>query len=476
MKRMLAMLLVAAISVGLMACSGSAPQQATSGATQAEDAPCFKAGFGSADITYTKESLPMAGYSDGSMSEGVVSSLYTQVVAVQDEEGEILLFIVADLSFIREKFGDQTLKKLEKELGISRDHIIFSGTHTHASVAVEKTSTRAVVNYNEFCSDQVVKAAQQAIDDLKPAELYVGSAITESLNFVRRYWMDDGSLTTDNYAGTGTTVVSHETEADPEVVMMKFVREGGKDILITNFQAHPHLETRSSNLSSQTVGGLRTVLERELDVHSLHWQGAAGNLNSRSRISGETRTQDPDEYAELLGQYVIDAYDSMTKVQTGLIQVVSTEYEAIIDHSREHMLADAQTVVDYFNAGHTAAECLPLALELGFKSYYNAFRVVYNAKAGYSETTNLVAWSFGDVAGVVTEYELFDTAGMQVKDGSPFEKTFVIGYAYPGTGSYIPTEEAFNNGGYERDSCRYVAGTSEEMVAGYLDLLEQMHK
>lgn len=474
MRRLTSILLLLALAISLAACAGeSAPaDQPSQGLSTA---PVFMAGFGSANITPT-ESVPMAGYSDGRISEGLISYLYTQVVAVQDEEGELLLFIVADLSFIRKAFGNQTLEKLEKELDIPRDHIIFSGTHTHASVEIAKASMPSVMRYNETAAKQIVKAAKQAIDDLKPAEVYVGTAITENLNFVRRYWMDDDSLTTDNYAGTGTTVVRHESEADPELVMMKFVREGGKDILITNFQAHPHLETKSANISSQTVGGLRTVLERELDVHSLHWQGFAGNLNSRSRIEGETRTQDPKEYAELLGRYVIDAYDSMTKVQTGPIQVVSQEYEAIIDHSRAHMLFDAQKVVDHFNAGHTAEECLPLALELGFKSYYNAFRVVYNESAGYSETTDLVAWSFGDVAGVVSEYELFDTAGMQVKSGSPFAKTFVIGYAYPGAGSYIPTEEAFHNGGYERDSCRYVAGTSEEMVAGYLELLAQMHK
>ena len=473
MKKILSLLLVLALAVAMAACGGASP--AAGQDTQPQPAAVFKAGYGKEDITPYKDSLPMAGYSDGRMSEGVVSPLSAQVVALQDENGELLLFIVADLSFVRERFGTQTLKLLESELGISKDHIIFSGTHTHASVEVASGSP-AVLRYNEDTAKKIVKAAQQAIDDLKPAEVYVDTAITENLNFVRRYWMDDKSLTTDNYAGTGTKVVRHESDADPELVMMKFVREGGKDILVTNFQAHPHLEVKSSNLSAQTVGGLRKVLEEKLDVYCLHWQGFAGNLNSRSRIEGETRTQDPDEYAKLLGKYVIDAYNSMKKVSTGPIQVVSKEYEAIIDHSREHMLNDAQKVVDYFNAGHTAADCLPLALELGFKSYYNAFRVVYNANAGYSETTNLVAWSFGDVAGVVSEYELFDTAGIQVKKDSPFAKTFIIGYAYPGTGSYIPTEEAFHNGGYERDSCRYVAGTSEEMVAGFLELLNQMHK
>ena len=80
------------------------------------------------------------------------------------------------------------------------------------------------------------------------------------------------------------------------------------------------------------------------------------------------------------------------------------------------------------------------------------------------------------MSGIVTEYEMFDTAGMYIKENSPFEQTFIVGYAYPGTGSYIPTAEGFANGGYERDSCRYVSGTSEEMCDIYLDLLNQMHK
>jgi hypothetical protein len=43
-------------------------------------------------------------------------------------------------------------------------------------------------------------------------------------------------------------------------------------------------------------------------------------------------------------------------------------------------------------------------------------------------------------------------------------------------GDNIPDAVAYANGGYERDSCRYVSGTAEEMCDIYLDLLNQMHK
>ena len=460
MKRIFTLFLAMLMVLSLIACGAGDSAETTHAATA--EAACFKAGFGYANITPKQDGLPMAGYSDGRVSAGYMTYLEARAVAVQDEAGEILLFVTADLSFIRPKFG--------------KDHIILSGTHTHGSIETESLSAKGVPEFNEQASNGMVEAARLAIEDLKPAEIYVGTAITENLNFVRRYFMDDGSFTTDNFPGTGTKVVSHETEADPQLVMTRFVREGGKDILISNFQAHPHLEGKFEGVSAETVGAMRDAFEAGLDVHSLHWQGAAGNLNSRSRIDGETRTKDRKEYAQIMLNYAKPVFESMTKVESGPIQVKSYDYVAIIDHSRDHLIDAARQVTDYFKAGNNAEACKPLANELGLVGYHQAMRIVWNYENGESFDAKLIAWSFGDVSGIVTEYEMFDTAGMYIKENSPFEQTFIVGYAYPGTGSYIPTAEGFANGGYERDSCRYVSGTSEEMCDIYLDLLNQMHK
>ena len=479
MKRILTICLVFTMVLAMVACGAPAatgdPAQTTVPVTT-QSAAVFKAGFGYTNITPKKDGLPLAGHSDGRLSEGFTTYLEARAVAVQDEQGEILLFVSADLSFIRPKFGKQVMDKMTKELGIPEDHIVLSGTHTHGSIETESASKPGVHEFNEMASDGMVEAARLAIEDLKPSEIFVGTAVTENMNFVRRYFMDDGSLTADNTAGTGTKIISHETEADPDLVMMKFVREGGKDILISNFQAHPHMEGKTPGVSAETVGAMRDAFEEGLGVHSLHWQGAAGNLNSRSRIDGETRTTDRKEYAQIMLGYAKEVYDKMTPVESGLIQVVSYDYEAIIDHSREHLLDAARQVTDYFKAGNNAEACKPLAQSLGLEGYHQAMRIVWNAENGYSFDAKLVAWSFGDVSGIVTEYELFDTAGMFIKNNSPFKQTFIVGYSYPGTGSYIPTAEAFANGGYERDSCRYISGTSEEMCDIYVDLLNQMYK
>ena len=384
MKQILTLFLALLMTISFVACSGGSSSADTAAATTIGEAACFKAGFGYANITPKIDGLPMAGYSDGRVSAGYMTYLEARAVAVQDEAGEILLFVTADLSFIRPNFGKKVMEKMVKQLGLPEDHIILSGTHTHGSIETESLSAKGVPEFNEFASNGMVEAARLAIEDLKPAEIYVGTAITEDLNFVRRYFMDDGSFTTDNFPGTGTKVVSHETEADPQLVMTRFVREGGKDILISNFQAHPHLEGKFQSVSAETVGAMRDAFEAEFDVHSLHWQGAAGNLNSRSRIEGETRTMDRKEYAQLMLGYAKPVFESMTKVASGPIQVKSYDYVAIIDRSRDHLLTAARQVVDYYKAGHTAEQCKPLANELGLVGYHQAMRIVWNAENGQS--------------------------------------------------------------------------------------------
>lgn len=62
-----------------------------------------------------------------------------------------------------------------------------------------------------------------------PAEIYATSIETYTLNFVRHYFMDDGSLVGDNFGdATGKQFVRHTQDADTELQLLRFKREGGK--------------------------------------------------------------------------------------------------------------------------------------------------------------------------------------------------------------------------------------------------------
>ena len=156
-------------------------------------------------------------------------------------------------------------------------------------------------------------------------------------------------------------------------------------------------------------------------------------------------------------------------------------HTAKVNHMYDHMVNEAQDVVNYFNSGHTAGQTATYAHQykdgngLRINSYYHANRILENSKLGATQDMYLLAWSFGEVGGVVLPYELFDTSGMQVKEGSPFTRTFIVGYSWPSYVGYIPTAEGYANGGYEADNSTFAPGTAEEMVAHYLNMLNDMH-
>ena len=95
---------------------------------------------------------------------------------------------------------------------------------------------------------------------------------------------------------------------DNQLQLIKFSREEGKDIIMANFQMHPHRNGGSKNLNmtADIPGVFRTELENQLGVNVLYFTGASGNVNPTSRITEENITKDYIEQGKALAKYAID--------------------------------------------------------------------------------------------------------------------------------------------------------------------------
>src|SRR5437870_6102860 len=85
------------------------------------------------------------------------------------------------------------------------------------------------------------------------------------------------------------------------------------------------------------------------------------------------------------------------------------------------------------------------------------------------------AFRIGPLAAVTVPGELFTEIGMRIKAASPFAAPLIAGYSNGSIG-YIPTVEAYPEGGYEvTHACRVDpgAGTLIEAEAGRL--LRELH-
>ena len=69
---------------------------------------------------------------------------------------------------------------------------------------------------------------------------------------------------------------------------------------------------------------------------------------------------------------------------------------------------------------------------------------------------------------------MFDTNGMELKNGSPFNMTFVLTNA-GGAGAYVPSALAVPNGGSEVYTAVDEFGTGERMVRELITILGE-HK
>jgi len=63
---------------------------------------------------------------------------------------------------------------------------------------------------------------------------------------------------------------------------------------------------------------------------------------------------------------------------------------------------------------------------------------------------------------------------MQIKDASPFDMTFIVGYAN-GYYNYIISDAQYNYTNYEFQTRRYTRGIGEDMAEAFIGMLKDLH-
>ena len=483
MKKILSLLMVLAMVLSLCACgaadSGSAATTGAAGeaeTTAAAAAGGFRVGYGKENIT-PDDPVPMGGYgrSDQRISTGTLSYLWATCVAISDEDDNTILLMVVDLCNSAE--ASQAAPSISKATGVPVENIVISATHTHSSPDFSYTQMSAVSNALKKTHEGLKKAAITAMEDRKPAQMYGAAVETENMNFVRHYICNDGTYAGDNFGSGASGYAGHATDADPMMQLIKFTREGDNDIILTNFQTHPHRTGggQKFDISADIVGEYRAAMEQDLGVEVIYFSGAGGNLNPISRIESENVTADFKEHGKALARYAKSA--EYAPLKTGKVQASLMEFRAEINHEFDAVAAICANLRDRWNKGeieYNDVVTLGAAQGIKLNSPYHAGAISSRASMADSSTFPIWAYSFGDVGFVAAPYEMFDTNGVYIKENSPFEYTFISTIANK-TNGYFPSDYGFSYGGYECDTTNYVRGTAERLADEYLRMLGEQY-
>lgn len=426
MKRLIAIVLALVIVLSMCtACDG----------TKADNG--LRVGFGRADITPTF-AVGLHGYGNVGerQSQGYFNKLYATCVAITDENNKTVLLYTVDLIFVNNHMLRYFRSAVSEATGVPESNITASGTHTHSG----PSPTSNNIYWNDVFAPAMLEAAQTAMADRSQvAAVHAGSTEIEGMNFVRHYITDLDKVVGDNFYNykTDGVRVSHTTEVDDEMQLVRFVRKDKQDILMINWQGHPKITSTNetiigkslrSKASSDYIGTCRDYLEGEdSDLLLAFYLGASGNVNVRSWLSEEQQknTEDPKVYGERLGNRIIEALP------------------ALVDQ------------------GQPTLQCTRQA-------------VATPQQSGTMTDLELTAVKLGNIGFVSVPFEMFDTTGMEIKEASPCETTFLLTCSSGHVG-YIPAEYAWSYYNcYEVRSTYYARGAAEIFADAAVEALKAM--
>lgn len=425
MKKILCVILAVVLCLSACACGGEGGESGSSA-----DAPgVFQIGFGRENIT-PEFSVHLGSYGDDDtrMSAEVLHDIFVNTVVLRGADGKTVVIATTDLSWGNEAMMNDLRPMVKERFGLESDEFLIGGIHNHNAPKYGGYDEN-----NKYCETlraKILDSIQTALNDLAPAEVKIGRTETENLTFVRRYLLENGDWTGDNYNyDHNSKIVSHESEADEEVQIVRFVREGEhKDIIMVNWQAHAAKHGHTNNISADFIGPLRDKVEEQTGGLCVFYQGACGNLNAISRIDGECPTggtgyQNAVKCGEMVADVVLKALNNADVMKTIQMEKVQTKQDKFI------------------------------------------------TDASFDEANTI---SCGDLSFVTLPAEFFDALGKTIKDDTPFEMTILLGY-HCGKIRYLATKEGYMHGGYEPTNTRYRAGDGEKFVEHYLNNLKELY-
>ena len=426
-------------------------------------------GYGRRDIT-PKTPVHIAGGNwRGRVSEGVLDPLMATCVALKMDEETFLLYTL-DLKVTTRNYTNPARAFISRATGVPEEHVLLSATHTHSSVATRYTWD-GVEEYKNFLYEACAEAGREAIEDLGEGTLFVGSTQTEGLTFVRHYLMNDGTVSGSAFGDPSSGYKRHMRPSDGQLQLVKFCREGKKDIVLLSFPCHGTFQGNGKVLSADWVGPAREHLEAGGSILSAIFQGASGDQTPGSRIPG-LAIKDYTLHGQKLADYALAALPNLKQIAP--TQLLQKRRNIIFPVNRKKLekLADAQRVMELVSKfGNTSQEVKDALKESGICSRYEANWMIVRSKAGEETDIEPQVLHLGSMAFVLAPYEMFSEQGRYIKENCPLEQAFII-TCFDGSFNYIASKECFDYDCYESQCCYFARGTAEALAETYVDLMQ----
>ncbi len=451
MKRRLSSFAIAAILV--FPCLPTGAQEAK---------PALRAGAATSVIT-PPLGEPIVGGFTPFPAEHIHDELHARCLVLDDGKTKIA-FVVCDLLGLHRAAALAAKEHIERELSIPPSHVMISATHTHSATNALGKPPRAYASdieptdYEKFVARRIADGVRCAVNLLRPAEIAFGHLDAPEHVFNRRWFLKEGTMPENPFGKTDEKVKMNPGSAnlvepagpiDPRVSFVALREPDGKIIsLLTAYSLHYVGGVGRAHVSADYFGYYSKAVERLLGqknqdppVVAMMANGTSGDINNINFREPRGRKE---PYEQM--QYVAnDLADKVAAAVAGL----EWQTEAVVDARYRELDVKWRTIPEELL--QWARETEANAPRIGDKAVLPlsyAGRVQRLAQASPETKLPVQAFRIGGILIGTSPCETFAETGLEFRERSPFEKSFMIELAN-GYYGYMPTPRHFELGGYE---------------------------
>ena len=417
----------------------------------------LKAGVAKVDVT-PPVGVRLGGYGGRVFpSLAVHDPLWARALVLDDGERRVGM-VALDLLGISEDQMAEVREAAASSAGIAPEGLLAAGSHTHSGPRRGgEGATEQENGYWETVPGKIVAALEEAAEGLVPARMGAASGWS-AVGVNRREMMPCGKVELGR---------NHFGHFDSELGVVRIERADGTPLAaMLNYACHGIcLPADNYLLTADYPGPTRHFFERRVGdgVTALFFNGACGDVNPREAgVHHGLASGGGFHIAERAGR---DLAREGAKVwqaiePTEAVTLSFAQKEIELPTNRPRALRAAEEALK--RAERAAAE--PQEEWSPYEGWWSPpdpegarTRVARLKEEGDAPVRcEIQAIATGPVAFVAWPGEIFSQLGVMAKQGSPFRPTYVIGYANGSIG-YVPTPEAFPEGGYEVDSAAHLA-------------------
>lgn len=391
----------------------------------------------------------MVGFAGRGPSEGVHDDLTATALALSDGERGLML-VALDLLYLPAGLSAQirAAAAARAALPAAAVHLLCSHTHYGPEAGSDSEApAEDVAGYRADLTRKVAGAAAAAWAGRQEAR-FAHAAGECRIGINRRERKPDGQI------------VLGQNPQGPIDRRLDIIRldttEGAPLATLVGFACHPVSQSgRMTQLSADFPGRMREAAEGLTGSPCLFIQGAAGNINP---IQMEHRYEPARRLGTILGAAVVQAYEEAAPEPADTVATLRADLALpamsvpTVEEGRQRVAALEEEHQRLTKAGAASG-----TLWWCERRRQRAKDMLASRESGQplpAVPAEVSAFRVGPLAAVTVPGELFCEIGMRIKAASPFPHTLIAGYANGSVG-YLPTAEAYPEGGYEvTHACR----------------------